>query len=280
MDTLGWVSPLPGRSWEVSKERIAFKPLPGACFDSLPYELKPSGHWLFSVFPFASMLMQLYKWKLRYIFSGKLNPYHRSRRGVLFIHIPKNAGSSFVESLYGSNVRSFHFAAQFYRLINKAKFDAVLKVAVVRNPDERFVSAVNYNRQLSGNIADQEFAKKHLSSDSPIEICSMANEGQQRFEGICKHTHFRRQVSYVCDADGKLIVDLLISMDDLSAGLKEIEKFTGREYRIAHRNSSQRMQNGFKLSGRMRDFYDADYQLWNYVSQAKDGIVWVNDRST
>jgi hypothetical protein len=231
------------------------------------------------MFPFASKLIQLYKWKLRYVFSAKLNPYHSSRGGVLFIHVPKNAGCSFVESLYGSDVKSFHFTAQFYRLINEAKFNAVLKVAVVRDPDERFVSAVNYNRRLSGDFSDQEFAKKYLSHGSPLDICRVANENEQCFQRICEHTHFRRQVSYVCDADGEIIVDLLISMNSLSAGLKEIERFFSRDYNITHRNSSQRMQDGFKLSGRFREFYDADYQLWDYVSQAEGGFVWVNDPS-
>ena len=262
----------------MAKERSVFSNLKGACFESPPHELLRSGSKIFSMLPLSPHFIQLNKWRLRYILHRELDPFHDDKCGVLFIHIPKNAGNSFFEALHGHYPATHHFTAQFYQLINPAKFEKAIKVAVIRDPDERFISAINYNKYLSKDPYDQQIAERYLNYDAYDEVCISADREDSFYQALCEHTHFRRQVGYVCDANGKIIVDLLISMRALAAGLKEIDRVTGCKSKLVHRNASKKVRSSFQLSGRMREFYEADYQLWEMTSQSDSGFIWFNEK--
>ena len=64
-------------------------------------------------------------------------------------------------------------------------------------------------------------------------------------------------------------------MDNLESGIGEISRYTGQNYKLNHVNRSKN-NNTFQLYGRLRDFYDADFRLWDLVNQHKSGYVWVN----
>jgi hypothetical protein len=262
-----------------SPAKINLGELSGVCFDSPSHELLPSKHWMFSLLPTSSEFVQINKWRTRYALNNHTNPYHAARQGLLFVHIPKNAGTSFFRTLFGSKAITEHFSAQFYHQLNKVNFEKSLKIAVVRDPDERFVSAVNFNRYTSSQSADREFGNKFLNYDSMDTLCQSIDRNDSLFDHVSRHVHFRRQVGYVCDSDGEVIVDLLISMNSLVAGLKEVGRVVGRDFTLEHRNVSPRQNIGFKMSGRMREYFEPDFRLWDFVSKSEQGFVWMNTPS-
>jgi len=262
-----------------SRAKINLGELSGVCFDSPSHELLPSKHWAFSLLPTSSEFVQINKWRTRYALNNHTNPYHAARQGLLFVHIPKNAGTSFFRTLFGSKAITEHFSAQFYHQLNKVNFEKSLKIAVVRDPDERFVSAVNFNRYTSSQSADREFGNKFLNYDSMDTLCQSIDRNDSLFDHVSRHVHFRRQVGYVCDSDGEVIVDLLISMNSLVAGLKEVGRVVGRDFTLEHRNVSPRQNIGFKMRGRMREYFEPDFRLWDFVSKSEQGFVWMNTPS-
>ena len=261
----------------VETESYQFPNLKGPCFDSLPYELADTEHPIFSLFSFLRPdIIQILKWRFRYATGHTKNPYAKSRKKILFIPVPKNASQSFYESLFGEKFSGGHFSAQFFKRINPKAFELALKVAVVRNPNDRFSSAINYNKHISNYLYDREFGKKYLNYQSIDELVTVTNRDDTLFEKVTNHTHFRPQVGYLCDSNGRVIINLLVSMDALRSGIDEISRYTGQDYKLSHINRSKN-NNSYQLNGRLRDFYDADFRLWELVNQHKSGYVWVNE---
>ena len=254
-----------------------FPNLKGPCFDSLPHELAGTGHPIFSLFSFLRPdIVQVLKWRFRYATGLSKNPYAKSRKKILFIPVPKNASQSFCESLFGKKSSGGHFSAQFFKRINPIAYELALKVAVVRNPNDRFSSAVNYNKHTAKNLHDRAFAEKYLKYQGIDELISATNQDDTLFEKVTNHTHFRRQVGYLCDCNGRVIINLLISWDALESGIGEISRYTDQDYKLSHINRSK-YNNSCRLNGRLRDFYDADFRLWDLVNQHKSGYFWVNE---
>ena len=153
-----------------------FPNLKGPCFDSLPYELADTGHPIFSLFSFLRPdIIQILKWRFRYATGLKKDPYAKSRKDLLFIPVPKNASQSILQCLHGEKFNVGHFSAQFFKRINSRAFELALKVAIVRNPNDRFSSAINYNKHISHILYDIEFGKKYLNYQSIDELISAIN---------------------------------------------------------------------------------------------------------
>ena len=83
-------------------------------------------------------------------------PRNKINQFMLFIHIPKNAGSSISEVMYGKQIG--HKKLRDYQ--NFRRFDEYDVVAVVRNPYDRFLSAYNYLK-ISKYKDDQKFSKTY-----------------------------------------------------------------------------------------------------------------------
>ncbi len=70
--------------------------------------------------------------------------------GVIFIHVPKAAGSSIKTEIYGKPQFGHRRIAEFYAY-DRARTAAFFKFAFVRNPWDRMLSAFTYLRQDKGN---------------------------------------------------------------------------------------------------------------------------------
>lgn len=257
-----------------------FRNLTGPGFTEPLYELRPHRHLLFRIvrpLGFSPEGFNRCKFRIRHILNTPKNPFKRYQSEILLIRIPKNASSSLCDILYGRGRLTPHFTAQFLQQINPNRFQKAIKVAVVRNPQTRFPSAILYNQHKSPNPHDQRFARKFLSDSSPSELNQAMNKDADLRAKIFGQTHFRRQISYICDPQGEAIVDLLISIDSLAAGIQEISRVTGRQLKIVHRNASPRIISGesFKMAGAVREYYEPDFKLWNFVNDSKEGFVWL-----
>lgn len=258
--------------------KIKFEGLRGVCFDLPPHELLPTGHWAFKILPVSPAWIQSNKYRLRVALGTRTDPFASDRKSLLFIHIPKNAGTSVARSLFGVDANLLgHYSAQFFRRLNSKKYEQFLKVAVVRDPIERFVSAVNYNRFTSKVSANRSFAEKCLNFENLSELAQALDHDRELFKQVTNHMHFRRQVGYVCDPSGKVMVDFLLSMKSLHAGIEELGRVLGRDISLAHANVSPPNRDGFEMSSALRDFYAPDFELWDRVSQSESGFVWLND---
>jgi chondroitin 4-sulfotransferase 11 len=78
---------------------------------------------------------------------------YSEKHNILFVHIPKNAGTSIINSLEMTNTEHYPLSVlQGY--MDKETFDNAIKIAVIRNPWERMVSYYRY-RQLKNQDPQQ-----------------------------------------------------------------------------------------------------------------------------
>jgi len=95
-----------------------------------------------------NQVREVFAQRLREVLNYKPSVYKRvyDDSGIIFIHIPKNAGTSISHSLY-SGKDPWHFTASDLCRINRKKYLNYSKFAVVRNPWSRLYSAYRYSFQ-------------------------------------------------------------------------------------------------------------------------------------
>lgn len=139
------------------------------------------------------------------------------RAGVLFVHVPKNAGMSISQHLYGCQVK--HRSMRYYLSV-APDLRALPSVAVVRDPVRRFLSAFAYAR--AGGTAHNRVATPFNARYRGFAGIDDALDHLARARGPFDVDHiFRPQSWYLLDGAGRLAVDELVDFEDLG-GLTRI----------------------------------------------------------
>lgn len=235
------------------------------------YGLERTDHIIFRL-PFSTKFtvkIQEFKWKIR----SRMNPNTTNlelyrKAGVIFIHIPKNGGTSIWSELYGLDSmqvgRFGHMPAELARRIDSVFYQNTLSFAIIRNPVERFVSAFNYlrnNTKWHNDIVGvQPLLQKYSSA---IEF---ADNIESVWERVRKWPHFRPQVEFIRNFEGEIIVDFLIKLECLDSGLRELNERTN----ICINNIKLNLSNGEKHlpnSEIIENVYSEDVFLWNKMGE-------------
>ena len=198
-------------------------------------------------------------------------PKHIRRRNVLFIHIPKNAGTSVAMQLYGTPLA--HRKALFYLRSDANWFATRRSFAIVRNPWDRVVSAYEFARQNGSElvtvdpmlletikrfntfgefILDYLYRKKgHLSTLDPV---------------------FRSQKCFVCDEYGSIIVDKIFKFEKLSElGMWLVEQGVQFLPNVHINRTPKRQEYGHyygsddRLIDAVYELYEDDIKKFDYI---------------
>jgi hypothetical protein len=132
--------------------------------------------------------------------------------GVLFIHIPKNAGMSVSNILYGDAV--FHPTVRYYQRVAADVVTDFPSFAVWRDPVERFVSAYRY-AQAGGARAvsvSRAFREQYMAFKSIDDAIDHVEAAPSLFD--VDHI-FRPQFWYVANTAGRIGVDSICMIEDL-----------------------------------------------------------------
>ncbi len=135
----------------------------------------------------------------------------------IFIHIPKTAGSSIREVLYGSIYGGSHATAREFQILFPEEFQSYYKFAVVRNPWERLVSAYAYFYK-GGNNSDLDLVvqEKMKSLDGFEGWCDyLYEESLSKLRSLPIVPHFAPQTSFIADENRGVIVDSILRFENL-----------------------------------------------------------------
>ena len=159
--------------------------------------------------------------------------------GVVFVHVPKAAGSSVNQALYGRFMG--HYTARDVARFGSPAVKALPRFAVVRDPWSRTVSAWRFARagvgQGEGVVAGMRDAARY---DRP-EFAGferfvrdwLAHADLAAEDGV-----FQPQSRWLTDAGGRTIVDHVGRLEDLAPTIAWVEARTGRPLAIPHTNRS------------------------------------------
>jgi hypothetical protein len=184
--------------------------------------------------------------------------------GILFIHIPKAAGTAVTRSLYGLG------GVGHYRAIDaQAQNPELYRFAVTRNPWERLLSSykfaktggtkevpLNNSRNLVLQLPNtfDEFVLDWLIHQQPEEL----------------HSIFMPQYLFVSDSTGSLMVDDIFEMKNMSPLETELSKRVGREVNISRanatgsENSMLSAYSNIKVVEAVGRFYQRDIEMFGY----------------
>lgn len=129
------------------------------------------------------------------------DPYHRTGRSpdgreVVFIHVPKTAGTSIAQAL---GVCPGHIPVSRYIARDPDRFARAFSFGFVRNPWSRAHSSFNYLRSAIGlnTSPDVRWSEEHLASYDTFEAFVLALRDKSTRRKILRWRHFRAQADWM-----------------------------------------------------------------------------------
>jgi hypothetical protein len=191
-------------------------------------------------------------------------------RGILFIHIPRAAGTSINQALYGRFMG--HPKAAEIRRWGSAPLNALPSFAITRNPWERLVSSYRFARRGSGTggafeagiLRPDQYRGAEFDTFERFVKQWLLHQNRTSLDGI-----FQPQTTFVADADGQPLLDHVGCLNDLEPTLDFIEHALGYRPEIPQGNrSGKRTDFRHFYTGELVElvgnFYARDVEAFGY----------------
>jgi hypothetical protein len=189
--------------------------------------------------------------------------YHHLR--VIFVHVPKTAGTAIERALRESPLDPVggHTTALGYRGRFPGEFATYFKFAVVRHPVSRFLSAWSYLRGTPVHPA---------LNNAGIHACGSFEKWMRQVRddpGLLDHiVHLLPQHRFVCGTSGELLVDRLYRFETLEEAWDDICERLGLPKAPLPRINPSRLKPGIRLEESEREWiaehYTGDFGLGGY----------------
>jgi hypothetical protein len=190
-------------------------------------------------------------------------------RGIVYIHIPKAAGTSINQALFGRFVG--HPRARDIERWGSQRLRAVPRFSVTRNPWDRLLSAYRFARRGTG-IGEAVAGMRHPELYRIPEFDSferflfdwLAPRDINRLDPV-----FQPQCSFVLDSSGRLLVDHLGRVEDMGPTSAFVERTIGTIEAIPWTNMSgepmdYREMYTPKMAALAGEIYRADVEAFGY----------------
>lgn len=151
----------------------------------------------------------------------------------IFVHIPKAAGTSVSNALYGG--RQGHHTALAYKKANPSKFAEYYKFTITRNPWDRLASTYHYLLK-SPHAEDRNWAKNNIEKYSSFESFVI---NWLSSESIYSWKHLLPQTYFVYE-NKKIIVDNIFKLESLSADFETLKVNVNSSAILKHDNKVSR----------------------------------------
>ncbi|MCX2561652.1 sulfotransferase family 2 domain-containing protein [Acetobacter farinalis] len=134
------------------------------------------------------------------------------KAGILFIHVPKNAGTAISRELYGASMR--HETVRYYIRHAPDLVRTLPSFALWRDPVERFLSAYDFIRNGGGShvALHPGFARRYEA----IKTLDQMIEYVEGASSLYQLDHVLRPQSwYLADRNGDIAVKMLFDIKDI-----------------------------------------------------------------
>lgn len=188
------------------------------------------------------------------------------KAGIIFIHVPKNAGSSINDALYGQFMG--HIPAQLIHRLAPKSYAELPSFALLRDPMARCRSAYEFAKAglgtgdgvIAGMHHPEQYAIPEFDSFERFVAEWLPQQDLTKTDPV-----FRSQSSYICDSNGKVIVNHLGSVEAVADIEAWLSNTLGRTIVVGHTNRTPtegtRGEPGPETEATIRRIYKQDYAL-------------------
>lgn len=184
----------------------------------------------------------------------------------IFIHIPKCAGVSVSEALYGNLAGGHTTLEEYLGVFEPKNIESYFKFTFTRNPWDRLVSAYYFLKKGGWGEQDILFFEKELQNYSSFEdfVLNWVNENN-----IWKYHHvFRPQSHYILDKRNKVKLDFVGRLENIDNDFRYICNKLNLECQLPHSNKSQhkdyRQYYNAETANIISEVYAKDISLLKY----------------
>lgn len=204
--------------------------------------------------------------------------YLFKNKKIIFIHIPKNAGTSVYLSLKEHNdsvsllIRRHSTALEIRKKFSHL-WDECFKFCIVRNPWDRVVSCYEFARMEKSYYHAKN--RKHLDYDFLVdktfeETLNILDKTPDKL----KHEGWGPQNNYICDEDGKNMMDKVFYYENL----KKDKEFNDLVPGINWENSSnhenyKRYYQSISRINIVKRVYSKDIKMFKYHDNNLTSII-------
>ena len=204
-------------------------------------------------------------WLNDYLAEKKMYHYLMDNQ-LLFVHIPKCGGNSFVHSLGFDEGIGHLGVTDFVLTIPHEKFKSLYKFTIIRNPWDRLVSAYFFLKQGGWGEGDAQWFNQNLSQYEDFE--SFVMEWLSPKNAIL-HGHFTPQYKYLTIDNNCLLIDKFYKLESLTELDNDLEGYLKNPMSSTVRNASDRKPDyrtyfTNDMIQKVHCIYQRDINLFNY----------------
>lgn len=195
-----------------------------------------------------------------------LKPFDRTRS--IFFHIPKTAGVSVAQALYGNLAGGHNTLLDYLVAFGPDNLRSYFKFAFVRNPWDRVLSAFRFLRQGGFNERDRTWANEHLARYSDFQ--DFVHHGLHT-QAVRNWIHFVPQYRFVCwPGSTTPYLNYIGYFENLSACFDQVASRLGcgkvlpEENRSGDSGSDYRNEYDNSAKAIVADIYATDIDLFDY----------------
>lgn len=186
---------------------------------------------------------------------------------LIFIHIPKNAGTAITNTLDMYDIG--HHGWQYYKSKYPQKWEQYKKISVIRNPWDRVVSCYEYAKMEESYWHSKEGkskAGKHLDYDllkdkSFMECLDILKNRPQ----MLRHQGWSNQSNYIYN-NNHLMVDYILDVSEINDRLSEIlnQKINIPKINVSNQNNYKNYYIDNDMISFVKEYYKKDINNFNY----------------
>lgn len=205
---------------------------------------------------------------VRVVHDTPYKPEYDATHSV-FVHIPKTAGTSVGEAIYGNWVG--HVPLSRFAAFDRQKFRSYFKFSFVRNPWDRLLSAFAHLKGFGDPLAPREalWSTRNLSATESFEDFVLKLRDEKFRTLIINDVHFRPQLSWITlPKTDQIAVDYLGRFESLAEDFSQVARRLGVRTELPVRKATQRPPYREAYGTQMRqiaeEIFSRDIKLLGY----------------
>jgi|TARA_Y100000289_G_scaffold43409_1_gene43176 hypothetical protein len=188
---------------------------------------------------------------------------------LIFIHIPKNAGTSIIKAMGVENIYMDKTIEEYKEHYNEY-WDKYKKFTVVRDPIDRFISAYKFARMKESgwfSATGEEGLEKHTH----YELCNSMDINEYSSYIYKNPKEFNRwiipQTFLISNENKEIEIDYYVRYENLLEDLKKIGIDSIEKLNSSKIEDDKVIQLTRKSKNMLHEIYDVDYQNFDYKKE-------------